>query len=145
MTSRRGTMSTVRLKRLSDFKGDDVVLLAVDDGGLSAFVEALIEAVQTGTSRLQRRVRSHEFVIVDDGTTHIAIEDACALWRLDRVKAREIFEKAQALGVDGHSGHHYVDEISSPASTLVLSLNEYVEPTWLTEGRGPIFTDEDPD
>jgi hypothetical protein len=138
-------MSTVRLKRLSDFKGDDVVLLAVDDGGLAAFVAALMAALQTGTSRMQRRERSHEFVTVDDGTTHIAIDDACALWRLDRVKARKIIAKAKVLGVDGQSGHHYVDEISSPATTLVLSLNEYLEPTWLTEGRGPIFTDDDPD
>ncbi|OPX08346.1 hypothetical protein [Mycobacterium sp. AT1] len=129
-------MSTVRLKRLSDFKGDDVVLLAVDDGGLAALVAALMAALQTGTSRMQRRERSHEFVIVDDGITHIAIDDACALWRLDRVKAREIIAKAKVLGVDGQSGHHYVDEISSPAPTLVLSLNEYLEPTWHGIARG---------
>lgn len=142
---RSATMSTVRLKRLPDFKGDDVVLLAVDDAGLAAFVAALVTALQNGASRLQRRVRSHQFVIVDDGASHIAVDDACVVWRLNRVKAREILEKSQALGGDGHPGHHYVDEMSSPAPTLVISLNEYLEPTWLTEGRASIFTCQDPD
>ena len=138
-------MNSVRLKRLSDFRGDDVVLLAADDDGLADVIAALVDALQTGASRLQRRVRSHEFVIVDDGATLIAIDGPGVSWRLDHGKAREILEKCRALGGDGSAGHNYIDGITGPATTLVVSLNEYLEPTWLTEGRAPIFTDEDPD
>ncbi|WP_198345149.1 hypothetical protein [Mycobacterium sp. JS623] len=101
-------------------------------------------ALQNGASRLQRR-RSHEFAVVDDGAAHIAVGDACVAWRFNRIKAREILEKSKALGGDGHPGHLYVDEMSSAARTLVISLNEYLEPAWLTEGRASIFTRRDPD
>ena len=65
--------------------------------------------------------------------------------RVNRIEAREILEKSKALGGDGHPGHLYVDEMSSAARTLVISLNEYLEPAWLTEGRASIFTRRDPD
>jgi hypothetical protein len=51
------------------------------------------------------------------------------------------------LGEDAADfGHHYVDEISSPAASLLITLNQYLTVTWLTERKRPIFfTDEDPD
>jgi hypothetical protein len=38
-------------------------------------------------------------------------------------------------------GHHYVDDMLSPAPTLVLSRNQYLAPSWLTAGKEPIFDD----
>ena len=63
-------------------------------------------------------------------------------------KASEILEKVEALGStssSGESGHHYVDDMLSPAPALVLSLNEYLSPSWLTAGKEPIFGDDDPE
>lgn len=138
-------MNAIRVKPVPLFKGEDVALLAVDFEGLALFVSALAEALQNGASRLQRRVRSHEFVIAE-GAADIDIEDQCVIWRLDHAKACEILQKARTLGRAGAcTGHHYVDDMKSPAGTLVMSLNEYLAPTWLTEGKVPIFTDEDPD
>lgn len=138
-------MNAIRVKPVPRFKGEDVALLAVDFEGLANFVSALAEALQNGASRLQRRVRSHEFVIAE-GAADIDIHDQCVIWRLDHAKASEILQKARTLGrANARTGHHYVDDMKSPAATLVMSLNEYLAPTWLTEGKEQIFTDEDPD
>jgi hypothetical protein len=130
----------LHLKHVPEFRGGDVVLLAADHEGLAAFHAALKKALQTGESRLQRSQRSHQFVI-DDGAADIHIGDR-SVWRLDHHKAQEIADKAHTLLSGAGTGHHYVDDMRSPAHTLVISLNEYITPSWLTTGREPAFSDE---
>jgi hypothetical protein len=137
-------MSVIAIKRVSDFRGEDVTLLAVDVEGRDAFLGALMQACQLGAARLKRPSRSHDFVVVA-GAAEIEIGDDRVVWRLDPDKAREIIAKSRSLGGNGHSGHHYVDDMQGPAPTLVLSLNEYLTPSWLTAGNEPIFTDDDLD
>ncbi|ORA35422.1 hypothetical protein BST20_17650 [Mycobacterium branderi] len=134
-------MNAIRIKHVPDFKGEDVVLLAVDDAGLDTFLAALIQAQQHGSSRLQRRGRVHEFVI-EAGAADIELSDDRVRWRLDHTKAAEIIEKLKVSSNSEHPGHHYVDDMLSPAPTLVLSHNQYISPSWLTAGKEPIFGDE---
>ncbi len=134
-------MNVIRVKHVPEFNDADVVLLAVDGAGLSTLLATMIEAQRHGSSRLQRRGRVHDFVI-ESGAADIELSDDQVVWRLDHVKAAEIIEKLQALGSSGRSGHHYVDDMSSPAATLVLSRDEYLTPSWLTTGKEPIFGDE---
>jgi hypothetical protein len=51
-------MYAIRVKRVSDFNGEDVVLLAMDYAGLDTFLAALTQAEQQGSSQLQRSPRS---------------------------------------------------------------------------------------
>jgi hypothetical protein len=134
------TMNAIGVKRVDEFKGDDVVLLAMDRAGLDAFLTALTEAEQHGSSRLQRRVRVHDFVI-EAGAADIELDDGRVVWRLDHNKAVEIIEKLKVLSRGDHPGHHYVDDMFSPTSTLVLSRDQYIAPSWLTAGKEPIFGD----
>lgn len=134
-------MNAIRIKRVSEFKGEDVVLLAMDRAGLDTFLAALTQAEQQGSSHLQRRGRVHDFVI-EAGAADIELDDDRVVWGLDHTRAVEIIEKLKVLSSSGHPGHHYVDDMFSPAPTLVLSRDQYISPGWLTAGKEPIFGDE---
>ncbi|MEE6140453.1 hypothetical protein SKC41_29600 [Mycobacterium sp. 050128] len=137
-------MTVIRVKSVAEFRGEDVVLVAADSAGLAAFAEALALAQRIGLSHLTHGRRVHEFII-QAGAAAIELSDERVVWRLDDAKANEILDKAQVLtSSGGRAGHHYVDDMSSPASTLVLSVDEYLEPSWLTAGKEPIFGDDDP-
>ena len=47
------------------------------------------------------------------------------VWHLDGAKAHEIIELLTEMSKRPGRGHHYVD-LSTPARTLVISLDEYV-------------------
>jgi hypothetical protein len=132
-------MNDIRVKHVPEFNEEDVVLLAFDSAGLDTFLAALTEAQQQGSSRLHRRRRVHDFVI-EAGAADIELADDRAVWRLSHAKAAEIIEKLTAISSE-RPGHHYVDDMLSPAPTLVLSLNQYLAPSWLTAGKEPIFGD----
>jgi len=109
--------------------------------GLETFLAALIQAHGQGSSRLARRGRVHDFVI-DAAAAGIELSEQRVVWRLSPAKAAEIIEKLTVLGAKGRPGHHDVDDMASPAPTLVLSRDEYFSPGWLTAGKAPIFADE---
>ena len=135
----------IRLKLVHEFKWDEaVVLLAADGAGLDALSAALTEAQQRGFSRLQGRRRIHEFV-VQGGAGNLEIGSDRVLWRLADAKAAEILQGVEVLRDGGAPGLVYVDDMISPAPTLVLSLDEYLTPNWLTEGKEQIFDDDSPD
>jgi hypothetical protein len=137
-------MNVIRVKRVPEFKGEDVVLLAMDRAGVDTFLAAVTQGEQQGSSRLQRSGRVHDFVI-EAGAADIELDDDRVVWRLDHTKAVEIIEKLTVSSSSGHPGHHYVDDMSSPAPTLVLSCDQYISPSWLTAGKEPIFRDDEPD
>jgi hypothetical protein len=115
-------MNDIRVKHVPEFKGEDVVLLAFDSAGLDTFLAALTEAQQRGSSRLHHPRRVHDFVI-EAGAADIELADDRAVWRLSHAKAAEIIEKLTAMSSSERPGHHYVDDMLSPAPTLVLSRN----------------------
>jgi hypothetical protein len=134
-------MNVIRVKYVRDFKGEDVVLLTVDGAGLQTFLAALTEAERHGSGRLQHRKRVHDSVI-EAGAADIDLTDERVVWRLDRAMAGEIIEALTGLGRSDRPGHQHVD-LGSPAPTLVLSKDEYIEPSWLTAGKEPIFGDDE--
>jgi hypothetical protein len=58
-------MRGIRLKHVRDFRGEDVVLLAVDGAGLQTFLAALTEAERHGSGRLQHRDPAHGLDALD--------------------------------------------------------------------------------
>jgi hypothetical protein len=54
------------------------------------------------------------------------------IWRLSEAKASEILDMLAGLKSSIGPGHQYVD-INSPAETLILSEEEYLDASWLNE------------
>ncbi len=119
------TMTVVRAGLAPKFYfGRDAVLLAMDNPGVSPFLAALTQAQQEGSSRLNVDEMSHQFLI-EPGAADVQFHDGEAVWRLDHAKAAEIIELLTDMSQHPGAGHYYVD-ISAPAKTLVISLDEYV-------------------
>lgn len=119
-------MSEIRVELATEFKGETVVLLAMDRDGLDAFRSALARAgqKQQASSQLTHGGTIHEFA-VEDGNAEVELQTGRVNWRFARSKLDEVIEKLDAMRAAPGPCHHYVD-ISSPAETLVLSRDEYV-------------------
>jgi len=117
-------MNIIRVELAPEFRGEDVVLLAMDGAGVTTFVTALSDAEQRGSSQLEHDGVTHQFVI-QAGAADIELGDNRVVWRFDHAKAVEIVVDLTAMSNDDRPGHCYVD-ISSPTKTLVLSRDEYV-------------------
>jgi hypothetical protein len=137
-------MNAIRVKHVRDFKGEDVVLLAMDGAGLATFLAAVTQAERRGSGRLLRARRVHDFVIAA-GAADIELADDRVLWRLDRAIAVEMIAALTGLGDNARPCHQFVEGMASPAPTLVLSLDQYISPSWLTAGKEPMFGDDEPD
>jgi hypothetical protein len=119
-------MTIIRVELAPEFMfGDDVVLLAMDGAGVTAFAAALKDAAHQGSSRLEHGGVTHEFMI-ESGESDIEFDDFRVVWRLDPVKADEVIGDLSVLEDSNRPGHQYVD-ISKPTDTLVLSRDEYVK------------------
>ncbi|GAA2401232.1 hypothetical protein [Mycolicibacterium llatzerense] len=124
-------MAAIYVVHLSGFHlGDDAVLLAMDVAGLNAITTALRQTHQHGLWRLVDRRKTHQFQ-VQAGSADVELRDDHVHWRLDPAKLAEIIGKLTAMTSSSGPCHHYVD-ISTPADTLVLSVDEYTGSTWLT-------------
>ena len=104
--------------------GRDAVLLAMDNAGVNPFLSALTQAQKQGSSRLSLAGMSHLFVI-EPGAADVEFHDGEVVWRLDHAKAAELIELLTDMSQHPGAGHYYVD-ISAPAKTLVISLDEHV-------------------
>jgi hypothetical protein len=118
-------MTIVRVELAPEFRGEDVVLLALDGAGvMTTFITALRDAEQHRSSQLEHYAATHQFVI-QPGAADFELGANRVVWRLDHTKAVEIVEDLAGMSNDDRPGHNYVD-ISSPTKTLVLSRDEYV-------------------
>ena len=120
-------MSEIRVELAPEFRGETVVLLAMDEGGLDVFRSAVAKAVQTeqgSSSQLNHAGATHIFAIEDD-KANVELEKGRATWRFSLSKLAEVVEKLDAMKASPGPCHHYVD-IASPVGTLVLSRDEYV-------------------
>lgn len=120
-------MSEFRVQLLSEFKfkDDAVVLVSMDRQGLDAFLSALvsIDQNQQSVGRVELDGSAHVFAIQGDGAR---IEPGNPThWRLSKAVLLELIEKLEGLKASVRPSHHYID-ISGPAETLVLSVDEYV-------------------
>ncbi|WP_101948028.1 hypothetical protein [Mycobacterium sp. 3519A] len=117
-------MTIIRAELASEFRGEAVVLLAMDGTGVSTFLTALKTAEQQGAFELEHGGITHQFVIQDD-SADVELRDERMVWRLNQIKAAEIIDDLTVLNNNDGPCHDYVD-ISSPTDTLVLSRDEYV-------------------
>jgi hypothetical protein len=120
-------MGEIRVELAPEFKGETVVLLAMDGGGLNAFTSAVAAAIQKkpgSSSQLSHAGATHVFAI-EDGKADVELQKGCTTWCFSPSKLAEVLEKLDAMKASPGPCHHYVD-ISSPAKTLVLSRDEYV-------------------
>ena len=117
-------MNIINVEFAPKFRGEDVVLLAMDGAGVKTFTAALKDAARQGSSRLEHDGTTHEFLI-QPGAADIELGDHLVVWRLDEAKANEIIDYLTVMGDNDRPGHQYVD-ISKPTETLVLSRDEYV-------------------
>lgn len=120
-------MSEIRVEIAPEFKGETVVLLAMDEDGLDAFRSAVATAVQKeqgSSSQLMHAASTHIFAI-ENGSADIELQKRHVTWRFSPAKLAEVLEKLDAMKASAGPCHHYVD-ISSPTETLVLSRDEYV-------------------
>jgi hypothetical protein len=118
-------MNLIRVELAPEFRGEDVVLLAMDGVGVTTFLAALSDAAQRGSSGLEHDRVTHQFVI-QPGAADIELGKNRVMWRLDQGKAAEIIQDLTVMSTQDGPGHDYVD-ISTPTSTLVLSRDEYVD------------------
>ena len=117
-------MNIIRAELAPEFRGEDVVLLAMDGGGMETFTAALRDAEERGSSQLEHDGVTHQFVMQAD-SADIELGENRVVWRLDHAKAAEIVEDLTVMNNNDRPGHNYVD-ICTPTNTLVLSRDEYV-------------------
>ena len=105
--------------------GHDAVLLAMDDAGVSEVLAAVTRAAQQGSARLDHGAVTFLFRI-DAGAKDIEFHNDAVEWRLDAAKAAELIELLSSMVDSGiPEGHHYLEGMSTPTETVVLSRNEY--------------------
>jgi hypothetical protein len=94
------------------------------------------QAEQQGSARLAHGGTIHQFLI-EPGAADIEFHDGTVVWRFDHAKTAEIIELLTEITESANTaGHHYVD-ISTPAKTLVLSHNEYLDKIATNTGEPP--------
>jgi hypothetical protein len=117
-------MSVIRVNFLPEFDfGHDAVVLTMDHAGVDDVIAILKRAEPGRPSVFEHDGVTQEFYIEPDGAD-IELKKTHIVWRLDRAKADEIIDYLDTLR-EPRAGHQYVD-IVTPAETLVLSCNEYV-------------------
>jgi len=118
-------MSVIRVNFMPEFDyGDDAVLLTMDGAGVDTFRTALGEAIQCGSSQLEHEGVTH-ILRIQAGAADIDLQQTQVVWLLDLATAREIELDLNVLSDQG-AGHNYID-MSTPAPTLVVSRDEYVD------------------
>jgi hypothetical protein len=127
-------MAVIRVKMIPGFYfGDDAVLLAADREGMEAFERALSATAKKERvpPHIMASGASHEFHI-GGSDAQVQLEEGRVIWRLSEEKASDILDMLAGLKASIGPGHQYVD-IDSPAETLILSQEEYLDAPWLNE------------
>jgi hypothetical protein len=114
----------IDIELVPDFKGEPVILVAMDIGGLSA-VQAAISSAQQGLTSTAAAGQVAMKIIAQADRSILELDGMPIVWRLTPETAREIAGKLDALAAHAGPCHHYVD-IDAPAKTLVLAKDEYI-------------------
>lgn len=121
-------MTTFHAGFFPDFHlGDSVVLVGADRDGMRIFQSAVRSAHEGGEGAFELHGVQHR-VVQQGGAADIEFEWQTIVWRFDDAKLVEILDLIPSL-IDKESpgGHQYVDCVHSPAETLILSVDEYVD------------------
>lgn len=105
--------------------GVPAILLSADRDGMRVFQSAVRSAQESGTAAFAFDSVSHT-VVRHDGAADIELGPQTVLWRFDSARLTDILDLLAPLIDSETPGHQYVDDIRSPAETLVLSVDEYL-------------------
>lgn len=119
-------MSVIRIEIAKEFKGQDVVLVAMDRAGVSALRTAIERAmkVRSSPTEVQRDERGVTYLAIHDGPSTLEIKDNAVHLRISPNLVDELHEKMKALEAAPVPSHHYLD-LDAPVRTMVLSMDEY--------------------
>ena len=119
-------MAAIRVELMPEFKGEDVVLVAVDGDGLDAVRSALVEVGQRGGHPLSVEIAGRRMVFdTRPGEARVDLGTPVPTWTFSRAKIDEIVDKLDAMRASPVPCHNTVD-IDSPVETLFLSKDEYL-------------------
>ncbi|KZS54414.1 hypothetical protein A4G26_18490 [Mycobacterium kansasii] len=116
-------MAVFRVKADSYF-GDEAILAYADRAGMRMFNSAVISAQKNGQASFEIDGIEHQ-VIRQKNAADIEQRSRTVVWRLDDAKLVELLDLIEPLIDAEGPGHQYLD-INSPASTLTLSVDEYI-------------------
>jgi hypothetical protein len=119
-------MAIIRVGFFPDFKWDDVVLVGADRDGMRVFQSAVRSAHEDGEGAFGLHGIQHRIVRQNDAAD-IELGSPTVVWRFDDTKLVEILDMAVGLINVEHPAHNYFDSLNSPAATLMLSVDEYVD------------------
>jgi hypothetical protein len=108
-----------------DFKWGDAVLVGADRDGMRVFLSAVRSAHEDGAATFEVDEIKH-FVVRQNGAADIDLRSQTVVWRFDDAKLVEMLDLIEPLVEEEGPGHQYMDDLNSPAETLVLSVDEYV-------------------
>jgi hypothetical protein len=118
-------MATFRVGFFSDFDdGDAVVLIGADRDGMRTFQSAVRAAHDGGVASFELEEVKHR-VVRQDGAADIELGSQNVVWRFDDSKLIEMLNLIEPLVDIIKPAHNYVDDLNSPAETLILSVDEY--------------------
>jgi hypothetical protein len=120
-------MGTFRVGFFSDFDcGDDVVLVGADRDGMRIFQSAVRSAHDDGAASFEFDAIKHH-VVRQNGAADIELGSQIVMWRFDDAKLVEMLNLIEPLVDTEGPGHQYVDDLNSPAETLILSVDQYTD------------------
>ncbi|MCV7198475.1 hypothetical protein [Mycobacterium angelicum] len=120
-------MSIFRVEFAEGFAlgNENVVLAVADRDGLRAFQSAVLTARMQGQAHFTINGINHQ-IVRQPGAAEVQLGSGAITWKFDDTKLAEIAAKNVSMINASHAVHHYIDYIHSPASTLVISVDEYV-------------------
>jgi hypothetical protein len=124
--SQGSKVTTFRVGFFPDFKWNDVVLVGADRDGMRVFRSALRSAHEDGEGAFELHGVQHR-IVRQSGAADIELGSPSVVWRFDKAKLAEILDMVVELIDVDHPAHNYFDDLNSPAATLMLSIDEYVD------------------
>jgi hypothetical protein len=118
-------MAIFRVGFFSEFDcGDDVVLVVADRDGMRIFQSAVRSAHDEGAASFEFDAIKHR-IVRQDTAADIELGSQNVMWRFDDTKLIEMLNLIEPLVDIIKPGHNYLDDLNSPAETLILSVDEY--------------------
>jgi hypothetical protein len=119
-------MASIKIEIVHEFKGDTVLLVAMDQDGLRCLLSTIIDAEIGNNSPQKCIIMGIENIFINKSeAADIELGDKQVRWLLSQEKQKEIINKLIEMNKLGSPCHNYVD-ISTPVSTLFLAVGEYL-------------------
>lgn len=126
-----------RVGYFDDFHcGDPAIVVGADRAGMQLFQTAVRTARAHGSATFTRHGVEHT-VSRYDGAAGIELARHRVRWRVDDCRLVEILALVRALVDSDRAGHQYLDTLTEPDVTVILSVGEYVDDAMFDEAAVP--------